>query len=978
MSEQSNILNRIRAEKISQLDLLPDDLRRSNNLTDITDFNLEEINLNTNWDKLYFVLALNDGDKRFANFKLNFSQLLGMLIDSGQFTIEEHPHVLNFYNMDNFTIDPSNTTFNESRYNFTIIPNNGYVLPDSISVRNVDYVYDNETGKVYLENIKKNVGNIDIDINVLPIMYRLQTSFTNVRAKITPLQLSYSIKDIITIDLFSPGLGDVYNVPKLENIVYNGLMITYDASSSLTHGKLICKLTGTQDPATLSVSGIKASYYCFGYTTKTENVLIFNDDYTKVVSIGMGFRELEEFRDSCPIPFTTGFKYGNGSEMIAPGDNVYIIVPKRYSQINGESILLVDDNGDTYALLAGRSSLEMTIQKDLNNEYMKYSVSYKDVDYWVLCISTEGKYGTQNFTYRGNIANTIVGIQWVECSVPEELWANEAHNIKNLLGYIDFKYADGHTERYNGTPNFTTNFGSLLDGVLTLGELEDDEDERPFKLTVSYNGYEETRDVIAKRKDADYGINRIIWIPKDSNDVPITEMNEDDEITLMFNEVFGIYSGGTSHVVGHPENVQFSVNTGYGTVVNNTTYIAPTVEGNPDALFEIDDNNFKHYYINDSITVTYNVLGQDYTYTYNIKIKQYEYDFDSILWDTLLPQSIFDNETIRLNQHVYKVKSDGTYEQLQAVSFSVSSGTLFNGNFKPNKITISEQDENEETNETITITAKFRKFSVSKDIIVKPYKEYISDKLYFYVGHYKPYTSNNSSISYSNPQNDLVDYYSNLTGWREIENQDISVYSAVQFSLPENGILINNTNKKNDQYYVVLPKECVPFFASGATAGNAISNILIGHTPYILYEFTGNVFNCDIYYQGAVTPYWYAGFNIPNLPPLTEIQTEVNQPGWHIINSSISNFSRFTVESPLYDNTTNEEYIIRAEDDTFNNGEGLDFYIALPSNFVIECSDESEFIPFTQNIQFNGVMYKTYWKRITSNWVGKIYYAPSN
>ena len=134
MSEQSSILkNKIRAEKISQMELLPDDLRKSNDTDEITEIDLEDLNLNSNWDKLYFVLALNDGDRRrYANYKLNFSQLIGMLVDSGQIGGIDNPHEILLTNQRNYTIDPPQTVFSGSTYTFRIVPDPGYKLPTNI------------------------------------------------------------------------------------------------------------------------------------------------------------------------------------------------------------------------------------------------------------------------------------------------------------------------------------------------------------------------------------------------------------------------------------------------------------------------------------------------------------------------------------------------------------------------------------------------------------------------------------------------------------------------------------------------------------------------------------------------------------------------------------------------------------------------------------------------------------------------------
>lgn len=920
MSEQLKTLNNIRAEKISQMTSLPDSLRKVGD-EDITEIDLRELNLNTDWDKLYFVLALNDGDKKYANYKLNFAQLIGMLIDSGQIGSGGTSHALRIEQMNNFTINPSGMIFSGSSHTFTIIPNPGYGLPSEIVIQNSDYNYDNETGVVQLTKVARN-SDVFIDIRVQLKEYTLNTNFININADISPVKSIYTINDNITINLITKDINH-QNLPSLGNIEMPGLnIVSYELLNEYT-GILNIKINGEDDNPYITMQAEKSVTYYFGYTTKDTNILIFENDIP--VSAGSAFTSLFYQRDKCPINYINGFDYGDGIEIIGKNDDVYIIVPQKYININNESMIFSSDNGNIYEMIAGNSGFPVIIQNNIQNQKMIYEIIYDNVNYYVLCISTEGKRGHQSFRSIGNIANQQTGIEWIN-TLPSSFVSSQSYELSDNIGYVNIIFGDNHKERTNsgfiitasvGTYNSTTHVFNTPDNITTI----------PCIFTCKYGEFTTTKETQITVKGADYGITGIVW------EQNISSIETLDNITLNTETIFGIYSGNSRHQVADPSLIQFSANLG---TISNNIYTAPDINSE----------------IEDIITASYTVEGNTYTVSKNISI--HPYNFSNIIWAENLPVSIFDNESLIIS-NIYKVNNDNTYELISNnnITINVSSGSVLGNTFIPTKVTGEPI--------TVTLTVTYKGFTDSKQITVKEHQEQTSNNtLYYYIGQ-------NIPNEYTNPENDLIIGNSNnITGWRQINTPYANYRSS---SVLNNTIKINSINQSTT-YYVIIPQDFIIKNTSGTVInGNSKTNTTINDINYDIYTFNGYEFNNKIYYNVAQRAYWYCDKDMPNFNTLS-LQSEISNPGWHLIEST--NFNIYTADNPIYDGGENLETTISL----YDFGDEGDFYVLVPNNFVLmDASNTNQLTTQVSATVYDNISYKV-WKLHDLDLQGKLYYNP--
>lgn len=921
MSEKSKTLNDIRAEKISQMISLPESLRKVGE-EDITEIDLRELNLNTDWDKLYFVLALNDGDKKYANYKLNFAQLIGMLIDSGQMGAGGGAtHTIRIEQMNNFIISPSGTIFSGSAHTFKIIPNPGYSLPSEIMVQNSDYNYDNETGIVQLTKVVRN-SDVFIDIRVQLKEYVLNTNFIDLDATISPDKSIYTINDNITINLITTDINHL-SLPSLDKIELIGLdIISYELSNDYT-GVLKIKINGENDNPSITMKPEESVTYYFGYTTKDASILVFEDNIP--INAGSTFTSLFYQRDKCPIDYTNGFDYGDGTEIIGKNDDVYIIVPQRYVTIEDELMTYISDNGNTYNMKAGNSSFSVTIQNNLQNQRMIYEITYDTVDYYVLGISSEGKRGHQSFEYKGNISNKQIGIEWVN-TLPSSFVSSQSYELIDNIGYINIIFGDNHKERMDigfvitvseGTYNPMTHVFNTPNNTTTI----------PCTFTCKYGEFITTKEIQITVKGADYGITGITWEQNISNIETL------DNITLNPETIFGIYSGNARRKVADPSLVRFNTNLG---IILNNVYTAP----NTNSIIE------------DTIVASYTAEGHTYTVSKIISVQPY--NFTSIIWATNLPISIFDNESLIISNNIYKVKNNNTYELINNndITINVSSGSMLGNTFIPTKVTGNPV--------TVTFTVTYKGFTDSKEVIVKEYQEQTNNTLYYYVGQ-------NIPNEYTNPENDLIIGNSNnTTGWRRINTP----YTNYRYSSVLNNTIKINSINQSTTYYVIIPQDFIIKNTSGTVInGNSKTNTTINGINYDIYTFNGYEFNNKIYYNVAQRAYWYCDKDMPNFNTLS-LQSEISNPGWHLIEST--NFNIYTADNPIYDGGENPETTI-----TLYGFDGAgDFYVLVPNNFVLmDAANKNQLTTQVSATVYDNISYKV-WELHDLDLHGKLYYNP--
>jgi len=926
MSEQSKTLNNIRAEKISQMISLPESLRKVGD-EDITEINLRELNLNTDWDKLYFVLALNDGDKKYANYKLNFAQLIGMLIDSGQMGNSEGvSHALRIEQMNNFSIIPSGTIFSGSSHTFTIIPDPGYELPAEITVQNSSYTYDNETGVVHLNKVVRN-SDVFMDIRVELKEYVLNTNFVDINATISPVKSKYTINDIINIDLITTDINHL-SLPSLEEIELIGLnVVSYELLNEYT-GNLKIKINGKNDNISININAKESITYYFGYTTKDTDILVFENNIP--INIGTSFTSLFNQRDKCPIDYINGFDYGDGTEIIGKNDNVYIIVPQKYVNINNESMIYLADNGDIYEMVAGNSGFAVTIQNNLQNQRMIYEITYEGVAYYVLCISTEGKRGHQSFRNIGNIGNQQIGIEWVN-SLPSSFVSSQSYELSSNIGYVNIIYGDNHKERIDsdfiitvsaGTYNSMTHVFNTPDNTTTI----------PCIFTCRYGDFISTKETEIVVKGDDYGISQIMW------EQNISSIETLDHITLDPETIYGSYFGNTRRKIADPSLVQFSANLG---TISNNIYTAPNT----------------NTIIGDIITASYTTEGSTFTVTKNISVQPY--NFTDIVWATNIPMSMFDNESLIIS-NIYKIKNNNTYELIsnEDITINPSSGSILGNTYIPAKVNGN--------SEIVTLTVSYKGFTDSKQITIKEYQESTdANTLYYYIGQ-------NIPNEYTNPINDLIIGNSNnTTGWRQINTPYTNYRSS---SVLNNTIKINSINQSTT-YYVVIPKDFIIKDNNGTVVnGNSKSTIIINNIEYNIYTFNGYEFNHKIYYNALQRAYWYCDITMPNFNTLT-LQSEISNPGWHLIENI--NFNVYNETNPIYNSIDTIEDGGN-EPITLNN-EGfdtVDFYVLLPNNFVIFDANGTNILPTPDSdLVYDNISYKIY-SMSDIDLKGKIFYKP--
>ena len=846
---------------------------RAKKITQMPDLN------NTDWENIWVLLGYNDGEN-VANYKVNMLQLAQNLLETGLINPSGNMHYISYAGLHHIT-SPSAVQFDGRIFTVLLIPDAGYELPNEITVEGATVLAYNKIAGT----LKIDAGYTDSMINVIGtatyIEYTLGINVINATYENLNPKETYHIDDELTITITAVD-QDHYDVPDLEELNIQGLsVISYNKSLGYS-GTLRIKFDGSGN-GIISGSTKRINIYYFGYSVTGDNILNY-DENNLPVSPGNRFMFLSKGRNKCPIDFNQGFDYGDGIEYI-PGDqsasdNVYIIVPSKYYIFNGN--IFKDDNNIGYQMTSGNSSFERQVQwtEEADSKPMIYETAYEDVDYMILCISTEGIQGHQPFKNIGNIAERIIGITW-NSAVPERIAAGTTVNIPH--GNISVKYGDGHEETVDSgfTISYTGDVGLYSNDTYAAPPIQDLDDEVVIlKFICTYQGMTDTKQSILYVSGDDDNLVRIAY-----NDIiPAIEYNK--SCTIYKNKVLGINEDDSTYVITKPDKLVFTCT--YGSIVDNNdgtlTYTAP----------------FRQIDVTETLNISYKS-----SYIANVRFLVKSPDFHQIIWPTQLPLAIYDNETLKLDMTLYKVMdSDGSYQKittdLNEIVLTVTKGSVDSNYVYNPSYNEALEPEHSAVNPVaselnVTFTLRYKHCEVTKKMYVRHGATPSSTpNFYWYCGQYCP-------TVLTNPENDLADYNTDpkAPGWRKL-NYAVSYYRTPN-SVFTGTVQFYKGYAAEVDYYVTLPDNMGLFDNEGNSIINISSpyrKILISGKDYNIFKLGPSInMNNKIYYVLPAADYWYVGKDYP-VSPLTnpELITEtlsgeadegsnwkgINE-GWHTI-----------------------------------------------------------------------------------------------
>ena len=835
-------LTDIRAKKISQM---PD--------LDISD-----------WENLYFLLGYKDGDN-VANYKINMLQLAQSLVETGLISTGGGVHYISYSGLVHITT-PSRNDFEGRIFTINLVPDLGYRLPDSVTVEGATIInYSPETGVLKIDTgIQERLITVSavgeyvdyyLNINLLGCTY------TN-----NNVQDVYHINDEILLTLTTID-QDHYDVPDISELTLQGLsVINYDKSQGYT-GTLRLRFNG-ENNGNITGSAKRIYLYYFGYSILGDNILQYNEEDLPSAP-GNRFYTLTKGRGLCPINFVQGFDYGDGIEYVpeedASNQNIYIIVPKEYYIENGN--IFKDDNNIGYQMTAGTSSFERQVQytEEANPQKMIYEINYEDVEYYVLCISTEGIQGHQPFKQIGDISALLVNVQW-NSELPVKIAAGTTTSIPK--GTITCTYGDGHTEDLES--GFTILYNDDI-GVYNnnsyvapaIAEMENDIETLTF--TCTYRGLSDSKTIM-------------LYIPGDDDNLASIRYNEvipaieyNKTYILYKNKVIGINEDSSEYVITNPERIEF--NCEYGNIVDNgdgtLTYTAP----------------FRQIDVREKLTIIYKN-----NYSTDVRFTVKSPDFHDIYWATQLPYSIYDTETISMDMTLFKIMdSNNSYQKvttdLDEIIVTSTLG-LVDSDFIYHPAEVPSQ-------QFVDITVKYKHCQETKRIYVKHGQNpATSNNFYWYCGQYCP-------SSLTNPENDLADVNvnPNAPGWRKFDYA--KSYYRSPHSVFNGTIQFYKDYLSPVEYYVAIPEDLYLFDNNNTqliTSDDIYGTVIISGNTYNIFKLGPNsTMSNKIYYTNPPSIYWYIGETEPVDPNssdglITPVLTGNSMGtwyelglGWHVI-----------------------------------------------------------------------------------------------
>lgn len=873
----NNSINGIRAKKISQLTSLPESFYPTDD--------------NSNEDKLknlYFVLGFNGENERISNYKMNFEELINLLISTGKLSSSSSIHLVT-YNLEYITTTAPNN-FTGNTFELTLVPDAGYSLPEELEIIGAtSYIYNKETGYLYI--IAAN-DNIIINALATPCEYTFDIDSTGITFEYES-EAPYHINDTITINV--QAIDEVnYDIIDRNEIGLEGLdIISFNKNND--RASITVKINGSCVNTVLHISSKRIYYYYFGYSIKNDNILTYDNNGIPT-GVGSNFETLFKGRNICPIPFEDGFDYISG---MSDHEWVFLIVPKKYYIVNRN--LYINDNNIGYSLIAGDSAFTIPVQTNPNNNSLMIynNIIYKDIEYYTICISREGKQGRQLFRSEGNVGNTPIRIKWNTLLENKHIKEGATFNASSGNS-ITIYYLNGNEERKSSGYDIIIegeNSGTYENGIYTAPSNIEDSMSVIFVCKYTYNDnvppLEDRISIVIEKTGKDDELQGIMWNVSEEIEVESLGTYVINPTTM----ILGLYAGNESHIVDEPSLLQFEVINGVGEL-DGYTYIAPRTKNNLTAIIKATYKNDTE----DELHITINGTG-----------------FDALYWPTDLPKSIYDEETLFIDKTLFKITDieNGSSELIEDennILLTSSLGTLTGNFFVPSTV-------NEDTEVIFTIS--YKGFTETKNIIVKHTNVTPSiSGSYWYIGQYKP-------TGYTNPTNDLINILNepnDKTGWREI-GEAFSYYKTNPlYEYTQNNKI---TFYDGSTYYVVIPEGFIFKDNLGETYTKEYEEINIGNRKYNIYTFEteleGNeeTFEYNIYYNDLSPYYIYWGSNLPtiNTNPEDELSqivigteqySEISySPGWYNIGTSINaTSSNYKISTPTF----NDLYDIDGEE----------------------------------------------------------------
>lgn len=895
----------IRARKISQL---PD--------LDLSDY-----------EHLYFALGYNNDNGQVANYKINILQLAQTLVDTGLISTSSAVHYISYAGLVNITTI-SRQEFEGRTYTINLIPNVGFALPDNISVNGAEIMsYNKDTGELRIDAGNRE-GVIYISGEAVYIEYELNIDLVSITYTNDNVKNTYHVNDEILLTLTTVD-QDHYDIPARNELSLSGLsIVSYNNDLGYT-GTVKLKFNGSGN-GNVTGTAKRIYLYYFGYSILNDNVLTY-DEHGTPIAPGTRFNTLMKGRNVCPIDYSRGFDYGNGVDEVPDSEvinkNIYIVVPQKYYLQNNN--IYKDDNNLGYKMLAGNSSFERQVQttEDAAAEKMIYTFRYEDIDYYALCISTEGIIGHQMFKSLGNISSLTTGIRW-ESPIPVKIAAGTSTNIPK--GVVKLIFGDDHEETIETgfAISYNDSLGTFNDYTYYAPRIEDLTDERNvIKFTCNYLEFTDT-------------ISTIVYIPGEDDELveigyedTINDIEYNQTFILDKNKVYGVRDNGTTYHFSLLNQIRFECE--YGTITNNGdntfTYTAP----------------FRQIDAIESLNIIYKE-----SYIKNIRFTIISPDFHDIIWPTVLPKGIYDTETIALDTTIYKVMDENDAYQKVTGGFTVETdhGTITTSGGKyiynppyiadPNPSTSVNEGETLSGDEQnapnvnsymyVNITIRYKHCQTTKQIIVNHGQTPQLTDFYWYCGQYCP-------TSLTNPVNDIANYNEIATdpGWRKIDNS-LAYYRNPQ-SVFDGIVRFYQGYNGSVPYYIAVPKDILVYDTSGIAlvdSTSPYSRIVIAGSEYNVYSFNASqTFANKLYYYKEAATYWYIGIEYPQDPVANpELvtatygdtignQTQIRS-GWH----TIPNINELRA---------NHEHIFGDVNASWADYSDNHFYLVVPAGSVI-------------------------------------------
>jgi len=358
----------------------------------------DDYDLLKNSNYSYIFVGYKEGNNHTQNYKLPLSRIIQQIsknvsgksayelaVEYGFTGTEEEWVNLSFvrhiaYSLTNVTANSSNVAEFKGSNPVTLYftPNNGYSMPDSVSVDGAQFTYNKQNKSVTISKFSKETITITISAGD-----KVTCTFNNTTLDGGKLYVevegenSFNVGDIFTV--WIDVRNSNYTFP--SDISCTGCQkISYDNQT----GCITLKCTGTHNQMSINATAKDNRPYVFGYAIES-NTNIFTVSNGEITEVN--WDNLKALSYSVKTTGTCGFNFAQGitwnSAADVEGQNVWIILPQKY--YNSSQNLFIDDSNNKYYpidVFGNRIELLQPIKTvtDSNNiTYILYNISNNGV-----------------------------------------------------------------------------------------------------------------------------------------------------------------------------------------------------------------------------------------------------------------------------------------------------------------------------------------------------------------------------------------------------------------------------------------------------------------------------------------------------------------------------------------------------------------------------------------------------------------------